>query len=63
VKRLEALLTALAARKLSPAEVREMRAVLALEWQGTRAARELLADWAKGDPAAALTRAARRIGR
>jgi RNA polymerase sigma factor (sigma-70 family) len=62
-KRLEALLTALAARKLSPAEVRELRAVLALEWQDTPAARELLADWAKGDPAAVLTRAAKGIGR
>jgi WD40 repeat protein len=58
-KRLEALLAALAARKLSPSEVRELRAVQALEWQGTPAARELLADWAKGDPAASLSRAAK----
>jgi RNA polymerase sigma factor (sigma-70 family) len=62
-KRIEALLAGLAARKLSPAEVRELRAVQALEWQGTPAARELLADWAKGDPAAVLTRAAEGVGR
>jgi len=62
-KRLETLLTALAARKLSPAEVREIRAVRALEWMDTSAAKALLAEWAKGDPAAALTRAAKGIGR
>jgi RNA polymerase sigma factor (sigma-70 family) len=62
-KRLEALQAALAARKLSPAEVRELRAVQAMEWQGTAAARELLAEWAKGDPAATLTRAAKGTGR
>jgi RNA polymerase sigma factor (sigma-70 family) len=62
-KRIESLLTALAARKLSPAEVRDLRAVQALEWQGTPAARALLAEWAKGDPTAALTRAAQAVGR
>ncbi len=62
-KRIEAMLVAIAAHKLSPTEVRELRAVQVLEWQGTPAARELLAGWAKGDPAAALTRAARGIGR
>jgi len=62
-KRLEALLAALAAHKRSLAEVRELRAVQALEWQGTPAARELLSDWAKGDPAAILTRAAKAAGR
>jgi len=63
VKRIEALLTALAAHKLSPAELRELRAVEALAWQDSPAARELLAQWAKGDPAATLTRAAERTGR
>lgn len=62
-KRLEALLTALAARKLSTAEVRELRAVQALQWQGTPAARELLADWGQGDPAATLTRGAKSASR
>jgi hypothetical protein len=61
-KRLEALLAALVARKLSPGEIRELRAVQALVWQGTATARELLAEWAKGDPAATLTRAARGVG-
>ncbi|HKB00565.1 MAG TPA: sigma-70 family RNA polymerase sigma factor [Gemmataceae bacterium] len=62
-KRLEAVLAALAAHRLSPAEVRELRAVQALEWQGTPAAHELLAEWAKGDPAATLTRGAKRAER
>ena len=35
-----------------------MRAVQALEWADTDAARALLARWDKGDPAAALTKAA-----
>ena len=62
-RRLDALLAGLAARKLSPAEARELRAVLALEWQATPDARALLAEWAKGDPAAVLTRAAKEAGR
>lgn len=62
-KRIEALLAGLATHKPSPAEVREIRAVQALAWQETPAARELLAEWAKGDPAAALTRAAKGAGR
>jgi hypothetical protein len=62
-KRLEAVLAGLAAHKLSPAEAREVRAVQVLEWQGTPKARELLAEWARGDPAAVLTRAAAAAGR
>jgi len=58
-KRIETLLTEIAAHKLSPAELREVRAVQALNWMDTPAARALLAEWAKGDPAATLTRAAR----
>jgi RNA polymerase sigma factor (sigma-70 family) len=58
-KRLESLLKEIAAHKFSPGELREVRAVQALNWMGTAAARALLAEWAKGDPAATLTRAAR----
>jgi RNA polymerase sigma factor (sigma-70 family) len=56
-KRIESLLSEIAAHKLSPAELREVRAVQAFQWMGTRAARALLEQWAKGDPAATLTRA------
>jgi hypothetical protein len=63
VKRIETLLAAITAGKLSPAELREVRAVQALAWMDTPAAREVLAEWAKGDPAAGLTRAARAAGR
>jgi hypothetical protein len=63
VKRIESLLAAIAAGKLSPAELREVRAVQALAWMDTPTARELLAEWAKGDPAAGLTQAARAAGR
>jgi hypothetical protein len=63
VKRIETLLAAIAAGKLSPAELREVRAVQALSWMDAAVARELLAGWAKGDAAAGLTRAARATGR
>lgn len=62
-KRIEALLSAITARKLSAAEVREIRAVRTLEWIDTSAAKELLANWSKGDPSAALTRAAKGMSR
>ena len=62
-KRIETLLAAIATGKLSPAELREVRAAQALAWMDTPAARELLAEWARGDPAAGLTRAARAAGR
>jgi RNA polymerase sigma factor (sigma-70 family) len=58
-KRIESLLNEVAAHKLSPVELREVRAVQVLDWLGTPAARALLAEWAKGDPAATLTRAAK----
>ena len=44
--------------RASRPQLRELRAVQALRWQDTPAARGLLAEWAKGDPAATLTRAA-----
>ena len=57
-RRLGALLRALDARALTADEVRETRAVQALAWAGTPAARELMAKWAAGDPEAVLTKAA-----
>ncbi len=57
-RRIENLLGSLEARKLTPAESREMRAVRVLEWMNTEAARRLLAKWAGGDPNATLTKAA-----
>jgi RNA polymerase sigma factor (sigma-70 family) len=62
-RRLERLLAALDARQLTAAEVREVRAVQALEWTDSEAARALLAKWARGDPSAALTRASAAAGR
>jgi RNA polymerase sigma factor (sigma-70 family) len=61
-RRIERLLAALDGRQLTAAEVREVRAVQALEWTDSGAARALLAKWARGDPAAALTRAAAAAG-
>jgi RNA polymerase sigma factor (sigma-70 family) len=58
-KRIDSLLNEIATHKLSPAELREVRAVQALQWMGTPAARALLDQWAKGDPAASRTRAAK----
>ena len=52
------LLKAIETRKLTAAENREVRAVQALRWMDTEAARELLAKWAKGDPSATLTKTA-----
>ena len=46
-------------RKLTATECRELRAVQALEWMGTDAARALLLKWSKGDPTA-LTVAAKK---
>ena len=59
-RRIESLLRDIEARKLTTAEVREVRAVQALEWMNTEAARRLLAKWAEGDPNATLTKAARK---
>jgi WD40 repeat protein len=57
-RRVEGLLRAIHTRQLTAAEVREVRAAQALGWANTTAARDLLAKWAQGDPAATLTRAA-----
>jgi hypothetical protein len=59
-KRIGNLLRALEARKLTAEDRREVRAVQALEWMNTAAARQLLAGWAKGDLNATLTKAATR---
>ncbi|HMF14138.1 MAG TPA: hypothetical protein VKE94_17605, partial [Gemmataceae bacterium] len=58
-RRVEHLLKAIEERRLTVAELRELRAVQALRWTNDDAARVLLAKWARGDPAAALTRAAK----
>jgi RNA polymerase sigma factor (sigma-70 family) len=58
-KRIEDLLAAIRTGKLSASQIREVRAVQALTWMNTPAANALLAEWAKGDPTAALTRAAK----
>jgi RNA polymerase sigma factor (sigma-70 family) len=62
-KRIESLLTGIATNKLSGPLIRELRAAQALEWMDTAAAHTLLAEWSKGDPAAALTKAATAAGR
>ena len=58
MKRAGKLLRSVEARKLTAAEIRAVRAVQALEWMNADAARAVLAKWAKGDPNAALTKAA-----
>jgi WD40 repeat protein len=57
-RRIERLLRAAEDGQLTAAEVRELRSVQALAWMDTEGARTLLAKWAKGDPAATLTKAA-----
>jgi RNA polymerase sigma factor (sigma-70 family) len=57
-ERLTKVLATIEAREPSPEEVRDLRAVRAVRWADTAAARTLLAEWAKGDPDAPLTRAA-----
>jgi hypothetical protein len=57
-QRIASLLAAVEAGKLGPAELRDVRAVQALEWVGTDAGRKVLAQWAKGDPSAPLTKSA-----
>jgi hypothetical protein len=59
-RRIEGLLEAIEARNLTAAEVREVRAVQALAWMNSKAARTLLAQWAEGDPSATLTKVAKR---
>jgi hypothetical protein len=56
-KRIDNLLAAIAAYKLTSGQLRELRGVQALRWQDSPASRALLGEWAKGDPAATLTRA------
>jgi WD40 repeat protein len=60
-QRIGKLLREIEARRLTPAEVREVRAVQALAWMDSAASRALLAEWAKGDPAATLTGATREV--
>lgn len=48
-------------RQLTASEKREVRAVQALEWMDSDAARRLLAKWASGDPNATLTKAAKNV--
>jgi WD40 repeat protein len=57
-RRIERLLAVIETRQLPAAAVREVRAVQALAWVDSDAARALLARWARGDPSAALTQAA-----
>jgi RNA polymerase sigma factor (sigma-70 family) len=57
-RRIEALLTA-APSPPTPDELRQLRALIVLERIGTREARRLLEDVAKGPPSARLTRQAR----
>jgi hypothetical protein len=59
-RRIEELLREIEARNLTAAEVREARAVEAMGWVNTEAARALLAKWAEGDPNATLTKAAKK---
>jgi RNA polymerase sigma factor (sigma-70 family) len=58
-ERITKLLADIDAAKPTPALNRERRAVQALAWTDTPAARALLAKWAEGDPSADLTKAAR----
>jgi RNA polymerase sigma factor (sigma-70 family) len=57
-ERLTKILTAIEAREPSAEEIRDLRAVRAVRWADTTAARNQLAEWAKGDPDASLTKAA-----
>lgn len=58
-QRLEAILKEIESGKLTGEECRELRAVAILKAIGSKEATELLARWAKGDPNAALTKAAK----
>lgn len=59
-RRIRNLLEEIESRSLTADEIREVRAVQALEWMNSEAARTLLAKWAEGDPSATLTKAASR---
>ncbi len=59
-RQLETLLAACDGRPATPQEVKELRAVWVLEEVGTAAARECLAELAKGAPGARLTQEAKR---
>jgi WD40 repeat protein len=62
-ERITKLLADIAAAKSTPEQNRELRAVQALAWMDTPAARAVLAKWAEGDANAALTKAAKAAGR
>jgi RNA polymerase sigma factor (sigma-70 family) len=59
-RRIDGLLRDIDARTLTAAEVREVRAVQAMMWLNSAAARTLLIKWATGDPNATLTKAAKK---
>ena len=59
-RHIDNLLRHIEAQNLTVAERREVRAVQALTWMNTEAARTVLAKWAEGDPNATLTKAARK---
>jgi RNA polymerase sigma factor (sigma-70 family) len=58
-QRIEKLIQEIEAQKLTSSERREIRAVQAMKWMNTDAARKLLTKWSQGDPIATLSKAAK----
>jgi hypothetical protein len=58
-RRIKSLLQDIEAARLTPEELRQLRAVGALQWMNTDESQALLAKWADGHPNAKLTRWAR----